>query len=193
MKVLKIANLCALSAALALTSVGCKHKGPPVTKLGNSGLAGSDTGPGSSGTLDNGGLNGGAPMGGGNTSDINPDNMNQDRNAFSADIVYFDYDSASIKGTEESKLSAVASALKSDSSADLLIEGNCDERGTEEYNRALGERRALASREALANAGVDASRVVTRSYGQDRPADPGHDQAAWSKNRRDEFVLLHPK
>ena len=190
MKVLKIANLFALSAALALTAVGCKKGQPPVTKIPNGGLNGSDTGPGSAGTL-----GGGEPAqtGGGPTSDINPDNMTQDRTAFSADIVYFDYDSASIKGSEESKLAAVASALKSDSSADLLIEGNCDERGTEEYNRALGERRALASREALANAGIDASRVATRSYGQDRPADPGHTESAWHQNRRDEFVLLHPK
>src|SRR5579871_6347714 len=194
MKVLRIANLCALSAALALTAVGCQHKRPEVTKLGNSGLNGSDNGPDNGGKLGNGdGLNGGAPVGGGNTSDINPDNMAQDRNAFSADIVYFDYDSAAIKGSESSKLDAVASALKSDSSADLLIEGNCDERGTEEYNRALGERRALASREALANAGIDANRVVTRSYGQDKPADADHNESAWRKNRRDEFVLLHPK
>ena len=189
MKVLKIVNLCTLSVALTLITAGCSHKKPPVTSVPNGGLAGSDNGPGSSGTLGNGG----APTGGGATSDLNPYNMAQDRNAFSADIVYFDYDSASIKGSESSKLDAVASALKSDSSADLLIEGNCDERGTEEYNRALGERRALASREALANAGIDASRVVTRSYGQDKPADSDHNESAWRKNRRDEFVLLHPK
>ncbi len=193
MKVFKIANLCALGAAIALTSVGCKHHEPAVTKIPNGGLNGSDNGPGPAGALPGGDLAGGAPTGGGPLSDINPDNMNQDRNAFSADIVYFDYDSAAIKGSESSKLEAVASALKSDSSADLLIEGNCDERGTEEYNRALGERRALASREALANAGIDASRVVTRSYGQDKPADSGHNESAWHKNRRDEFVLLHPK
>jgi|SRR5579871_4103021 len=190
MKVLKIVNLCSLSIALALTAVGCKHHQPPVTKIPNSGLTGSDTGPGNSGTLGGGEA---TQMGGGPTSDINPDNMTQDRTAFAADVVYFDYDSASVKGSEESKLAAVATALKSDSSADLLIEGNCDERGTEEYNRALGERRALASREALANAGIDASRVATRSYGQDKPADAGHAESAWRKNRRDEFVLLHPK
>ena len=90
-------------------------------------------------------------------------------------------------------LEAVAAALKSDSSAKLLIEGGCDERGTEEYNRSLGERRALAAREALANDGVDPSRIRTISYGKDKPADPGHDEAAWAKNRRAEFVLLHPK
>ena len=75
----------------------------------------------------------------------------------------------------------------------LLIEGNCDERGTEEYNRALGERRALAAREALAKLGIDPMRIRTISYGKDKPADPGHDEAAWAKNRRDDFVLLHPK
>ncbi len=119
--------------------------------------------------------------------------MAQDRTAFSADTVYFDYDSATIKGSEASKLDAVAAALKSDASAKLLVEGNCDERGTEEYNRSLGERRALAARESLANAGIDSGRVATRSYGEDRAADPGHTQAAWAKNRRDEFVLLHPR
>jgi outer membrane protein OmpA-like peptidoglycan-associated protein len=61
----------------------------------------------------------------------------------------------------------------------LLIEGNCDERGTEEYNRALGERRALAAREALAKAGVSPDRIRTISYGKDKPVDPGHDESAW--------------
>jgi peptidoglycan-associated lipoprotein len=75
----------------------------------------------------------------------------------------------------------------------LLIEGNCDERGTEEYNRALGERRALAAREALAKAGVSPDRIRTISYGKDKPANPGHDEAAWKANRRDDFILLHPK
>jgi peptidoglycan-associated lipoprotein len=75
----------------------------------------------------------------------------------------------------------------------LLVEGHCDERGTEEYNRALGERRALAVREQLAMAGADVSRVVTRSYGEDRPADPGRTEAAYAKNRRGEFVVLTPK
>ena len=78
-------------------------------------------------------------------------------------------------------------------STKLLVEGNCDERGTQEYNRALGERRALAAREALAKLNVDPMRVFTRSYGKDKPADTGHDEAAWAKNRRDDFVLLHPK
>ncbi len=77
--------------------------------------------------------------------------------------------------------------------AKLLIEGHCDERGTEEYNRSLGERRALALREALAKDGVDAGRIRTISYGKDQPEDAGHDEAAWNKNRRGVFVLCHPK
>jgi len=82
--------------------------------------------------------------------------------------------------------------LKSDSSTKLLIEGNCDERGTEEYNRALGERRADAARNALVKAGISPDRIMTKSFGKDNPADPGHDESAWQKNRRDDFVLLHP-
>lgn len=190
MKFLKSANLLVLGVALSLTATGCKHKTPQVTPLPNSGLNGNENGPGNAGTLS------GAepvPMGGGATANFDPDSMAQDRTAFAADIVYFDYDSSTIRAGEKSKVDAVASALKSDSSAKVLVEGNCDERGTDEYNRALGERRALAAREALVADGVDADRIATRSYGRDRPADPGHTEAAHRKNRRDEFVLLHPK
>lgn len=195
MKPFKFAGLLALGVALSFVATGCKHKQqPPITHFPNANQSGNGVG--------DGGLPGGgtmptttepAPVGGGDLATFNPDDMAQDRSAFAADTVYFDYDSSSIKGSEQSKVDAVATALKSDGSAKLLVEGGCDERGTEEYNRSLGERRALAAREALANAGVDASRIATRSYGEDRPADPGHNEAAWHKNRRDEFVLLHPK
>jgi peptidoglycan-associated lipoprotein len=174
---------------MTLVSTGCKHNPPPITHFNDhTGLVGNGD------NLNNGGLVSGAgQIGGGEAATFDPDQMAQDRSAFAAETLYFEYDSSAIKSSEESKIAAVASALKSDPSAKLLIEGNCDERGTEEYNRSLGERRALAAREALANAGVDASRVATRSYGEDRAADPGHTQSAWAKNRRDEFVLLHPR
>ena len=196
MNAFKFSSLLALTIVVSLVGTGCKHKQPPIiTHFGNNGLTGnsSDIGPGNGGTFNPGNSGGPTEMGGGPTAPFDPDQMAQDRSAFAAETVYFDYDSSTIKSGEQAKLSAVASALKSDASAKLLIEGNCDERGTEEYNRSLGERRALAAREALANDGVDASRVATRSYGEDRPADPGHTQASWAKNRRDEFVLLHPK
>jgi peptidoglycan-associated lipoprotein len=119
--------------------------------------------------------------------------MNEDRSALANYTVHFAYDSAAVKSSEQANLQAVAGALGTDASAKLLIEGYCDERGTEEYNRSLGERRALALREALAKLGLDPMRVRTVSYGKDKPADPGHDESAWSKNRRGEFILLHPK
>jgi outer membrane protein OmpA-like peptidoglycan-associated protein len=191
MNAFKFTSSLALAVALTFAATGCKHKQPPITRFGpNNGLNGGNTGDISGGgTLGNGPV----PVGGGEGATFNPDDMVQDRSAFAADAVYFDYDSSSIKSSEQSKLTAIASALQFDASAKLLVEGNCDERGTEEYNRSLGERRALAAREALANAGVDSSRVATRSYGEDRAADPGHTPGAWAKNRRDEFVLLHPK
>ncbi len=104
--------------------------------------------------------------------------------------VYFDFDSARVKPSEVSKIEAVASWMKSNSSAKLVVEGHCDERGTAEYNRALGERRAGAAREELVRMGVEAERITTISYGKDRPADPGHDEASWAKNRRCEFSAI---
>jgi len=97
-----------------------------------------------------------------------------------------------VKSSEKSKAAAVADYLKGNAAAAVKVEGHCDERGTEEYNRSLGERRALACREELIRLGIDANRVDTISYGEDRPADPGHDESAWKKNRRGEFVLLTP-
>ena len=127
------------------------------------------------------------------TKQWNPADMRQDRATLADQTVHFAFDSAAVLSKEESKLIIVSEKLKSDSSAYMLIEGHCDERGTEEYNRALGERRALALREALVRAGIAAERVQTLSYGKDKPADSAHDEAAWSKNRRGEFVLCYPK
>jgi peptidoglycan-associated lipoprotein len=127
------------------------------------------------------------------TTDFDLSKYDQDRAALAAYTVHFAFDSSVVKSSDESNVSAVAAALTGDASAKLLIEGHCDERGTEEYNRALGERRALALREALAKANVDPARVRTISFGKDKPAVEGHDEAAYGKNRRGEFILLHPK
>lgn len=116
----------------------------------------------------------------------------EDRETFKANTVYFEYDKSAIQAAEAGKIGPVIEFLKSHADNNLLIEGHCDERGTEEYNRALGERRALALRERVTAAGISGERVTTVSYGEDRPADPGHDAAAWSKNRRGEFILLVP-
>jgi peptidoglycan-associated lipoprotein len=124
----------------------------------------------------------------------NLDNFNQDRTALAQQTVLFDFDSSAVKSSEQSKVDAVAAYLQNaPANVALLIEGHCDERGTEEYNRSLGERRALALREALASQGVSPMRVTTRSFGEDRPAVPGNNESAYRQNRRGEFVVLTPK
>jgi peptidoglycan-associated lipoprotein len=192
---MKLVYLPAFALALTLAATGCKHKPTPLTPLPNSTtMVGT---PGTGPTLPNGNplpqpepvQPGGGPL----PENWTPDMMNQDRAALAAYTIHFAFDSAVIRNSERANLQAVAAKLQDDQSAKLLIEGNCDERGTEEYNRALGERRALAAREALAKMGVDPSRVRTISYGKDKPVDPGHNEAAWAQNRRDDFVLLHPK
>jgi peptidoglycan-associated lipoprotein len=117
-----------------------------------------------------------------------------DRTLFANETVYFEYDHSNVRGGEASKLEQVAGAFRAKGAGfDLLIEGHCDERGTEEYNRSLGERRALSIRELLIKSGVDGAHVFTRSFGKDQPAIAGHDEASWSKNRRGEFILVLPK
>ena len=116
-----------------------------------------------------------------------------DRAAFAANTIHFDYDKAIVKASELGKLQPVIAALKGHPQNNLQVEGHCDERGTEEYNRALGERRALAIRAQLIKSGVAPARVSTTSFGEDKPAAIGHDEAAWAKNRRGELVLLKPK
>ncbi|MEZ4468357.1 MAG: peptidoglycan-associated lipoprotein Pal [bacterium] len=102
--------------------------------------------------------------------------------------VYFDYDRHNIKPNQRGKLDAIAACLKGDNTAPMRIEGHCDERGTEEYNLALGERRADAARRYLQSKGVDAGRLSTVSFGENRPAANGSNEAAWRQNRRAEFV-----
>jgi peptidoglycan-associated lipoprotein len=104
--------------------------------------------------------------------------------------VYFDYDSSQIKDSERSKLDAVASQLQGSAAENLIVEGNADERGSNEYNLALGERRALAIRAYLVGLGIDGNRVQTKSLGEEQPVAAGHDEESWSQNRRGEFVLV---
>ena len=196
MKTIKLTFPLVLALAATLATTGCKHKPVGITKLpgqnapqvGEPGAGNTMGGGGTMNTGENVQTGGGALASAGTF-----DNMAADRAALAAYTIHFAYDRSDIRSSEKPNLAQVAQALSSDPSAKLLIEGNCDERGTEEYNRSLGERRALAARQALAKLGVDPMRIETRSFGKDQPADPGHDESAWSKNRRDDFVLLHPK
>jgi peptidoglycan-associated lipoprotein len=106
------------------------------------------------------------------------------------DTVLFAFDSAQVEDAERGKVEKVAEFLKSTPSAVVTLEGHCDERGSAEYNMALGDRRALAVREYLMNLGIDGARIQTKSFGKEKPKDMGNDENAWAVNRRVEFVLM---
>lgn len=104
--------------------------------------------------------------------------------------IFFDFDSSTLSTTARDTLSGNASVLlNKHTGIKIQIEGHCDERGSAEYNLALGERRAKSALNYLVTLGVPASRLSTISYGEEKPADQGHDEAAWSKNRRAEFMV----
>jgi peptidoglycan-associated lipoprotein len=104
--------------------------------------------------------------------------------------IYFDYDKSDIRSDARNILAENAKGLTDHPTATIRIEGNCDERGTDEYNLALGQKRADAARDYLVNYGISASRLSTISYGESRPVSKGHDESSWSQNRRDEFSIL---
>jgi len=193
--------------SLTLASTGCKHKPVGTTQLPNQHPAetGGEIGgnntptppvppppytPGGEGGLTPIPIN---PTNGIPVSGIDLSKYNQDATAFAANTVHFPFDSSAIKKNEEANLKTVANALKATPANAVQIQGHCDERGTEEYNRTLGERRAEALREALVKLGISADHILTISFGKDKPADPAHNEAAYAKNRRGEFILLTPK
>jgi len=196
MKASRLTYLVVIALALTFAATGCRKKPTGVTKLpgqrpGQVG-DGQPVPPGQP-VNPNEGVNstGFTPL---------PENLtdlslfNHDREALAAQMVQFAYDSAAIRSSERPKVDAVAAHMKSAAgNVALLVEGHCDERGTEEYNRALGERRALAVREALIASGADGARITTRSFGKDRKIDLADTDAAHARNRRGEFVVLTPK
>jgi peptidoglycan-associated lipoprotein len=103
--------------------------------------------------------------------------------------IYFDYNKSSIRPNARETLKANADIFTKNSAAIIVAEGYCDERGTAEYNMALGERRAQETKQYLVNLGINASRIETISYGKERPANEAHDEAAWAQNRRAQFLL----
>ena len=163
-----------LVGALAMGGVGCKKK--PVT-----GAGGLDDGIGGVGTV-------------GENGDMTGDQAARDAfggagQAGMFPAVYFDYDSALLSAGEEAKLVAVLAHLQQNADARITVEGHCDERGSNEYNLSLGQRRADAVRAALIGQGADAGRIESMSRGEEAPAAPGHDEASWAQNRRGEFLV----
>jgi peptidoglycan-associated lipoprotein len=103
--------------------------------------------------------------------------------------VYFDFDKSDIRADQTGTLNANADLLNRWKTISIRIEGNCDERGSNEYNLALGQRRADAAKRFLVDYSISESRINTISYGKERPVDSGHSEAAWAKNRRDDFAI----
>lgn len=103
--------------------------------------------------------------------------------------VFFDYDSSVLSTEAQERLTQNAAWMKSNTGKSVLIEGHCDDRGTSEYNIALGERRAVSAKEFLTRIGISSSRLETVTYGEERPFDKGQNEEAWAKNRRAHFVL----
>ncbi len=198
MKRNQFVNLLVIGLALTIAASGCRKKPVNTTPLpgaraGNVREAppGGVITPGPSVTPGEGvgSTPGGIPMAAAGAHE----GWIEDAAALKSETVYFDFDSSVIKTGEKPKISAVADYLKANMAKAVRVEGNCDERGTEEYNRSLGERRALAVREELVRLGIEPGRIDTKSWGKDNPAnDPGHDETAWRKNRRDEFIVLSP-
>ena len=106
------------------------------------------------------------------------------------DSVYFSLDSYDLDSTARDTLARTYESMKQQPGIKVRIEGNCDERGSAEYNLALGEKRSKAARKYLSTMGIANSRLSTISYGKEKPVDPSHDEAAWKKNRRDDFVIV---
>ena len=107
----------------------------------------------------------------------------------SLETIYFDFDKSDIRADQRDKMNKNARLLNDNKTVKIRLEGNCDERGTNEYNMALGDRRANSVRQFLMDYGISDSRITTISYGEERPIDAGHNEDAWAKNRRCEFKI----
>lgn len=112
----------------------------------------------------------------------------QEQPKLSLEDAFFDFDDSSLRQDAKSALENDAKVLEQNSNMNVVIEGHCDERGSVEYNLALGEKRARAAKDYLVSYGIPANRLTTISYGKERPFDPGHTEDAWAKNRRAHFV-----
>ena len=198
MKATKLTYLLVIALALTMVGTGCRKRVVGITDIKKGQARVGDNTGGETGIR----LPGDQPPIIGDPIDkpqspqfANPENFNQDRAQFAANAVHFEYDSSVVKSGEHANLEAVAAFMSSgaNSGVGLLVEGHCDERGTEDYNNSLGERRATALREALIGMGVNPEHVVTRSFGEYKPIAAGHDESSFRKNRRGEFVVLHPK
>lgn len=177
-------TLLILALAVALPLAGCGKK-PLNTDVTTNPGGGGNNGAGGNGNSNGSGADnpGGSDKGG---------SMSQDELSKIVQDIFFEYDDATLSAAARDILSTNASHLAELTQLRLLIEGHCDERGTVEYNLALGQRRADATKSYLVSLGVDGGRLATRSLGEERPFASGSDESAWSQNRRAHFVVANP-
>ena len=175
---------------LALTASACGNKTPPVARPAPPPLTTADTAlarpPSPPAPVAEPTIVPPEPVPNDSISSASLDDLNRSSPLKPA---FFDYDSSEVSGAAQAVLNENAVALKRYATWTVTIEGHCDERGTSEYNLALGERRAVAARAYLMSLGVPANRLRTVSYGKEFPFDPGHDETAYGKNRRAHFVI----
>jgi peptidoglycan-associated lipoprotein len=112
-----------------------------------------------------------------------------DTGSFAPEVLYFAFDDYTLNMDAQNKLTSLGDYIKNNAGVSVQIEGHCDERGTVEYNLALGQRRSESVKSFLVRLGVDPNSLSTISYGEERPKDEGHEEGAWSQNRRAEFIV----
>lgn len=126
----------------------------------------------------------------GESSSAAPEVVTGSRTSVGLLPVFFDFDKSTIRPDQVARIETNAQFLKGNPETKLRIEGNCDSRGTNEYNLALGERRAMGAMKYLVNLGINGSQLSTLSYGEEKPLNPENDETAWAENRRDDFVIV---
>lgn len=171
-----------LAISLAIATSGCRYSKAKGAGAGADGANGSDISTSDMSSLE-----------GGNIGDVSEGKF-EDMYTRCTDVnfapVYFGFDSTVVPQEELVKIDDVARHLTDRSDRVVVIEGNCDERGSNEYNMSLGENRSIIVRNYLVQSGIAADRIQTRSYGEEKPAIDGHDEGAWAKNRRAEFAIF---
>jgi peptidoglycan-associated lipoprotein len=196
MKAIKLTYVLAAVLALAVIGTGCQKRPGLITPLKDptTHIRPGDIGDVPPIAIDDG--SGGQGLGTPQNPEgwmNDPSQYNEDPTALAAHTVHFAYDSSVIKSDESANVEAAANYVKNDANVGLRIDGHCDERGTEGYNDALGERRAAALRDAVIALGADRNRVITQSWGERKPAAQGQDESAYAQNRRGEFIVLRKK
>jgi len=180
-------------AILLLTFTGCAKKSvtAPESQAGipTEEVAGGEAA-GAGGAVGGGEIEESALAGESRGEELGASEISEGRTSAPLLPIYFDFDKYNIRGDMVSRMEHNARFLLEHPDVKIQIQGNCDERGTNEYNIALGEKRAKSAKDFLVNMGVDPSRIDTVSFGEERPLDTRHNEEAWAKNRRDDFVII---